>query len=159
VIDATRDGDSFEVKETEMAATANAVQGLDYDRVIGAETAEPRRRALPKQALIGIALIAVGLVALLVTWVQIKDVQNIAAQIPYVASGGLLGVALAVIGGVALFASTQPAAAATTTVDELAAQVAELQQTVKWTADAVEQIADYLNELAGQSELDATRRR
>ena len=38
-----------------------------------------------------LGMIAVGLVALLITWVQIKDVQNIAAQIPYVASGGLLG--------------------------------------------------------------------
>jgi hypothetical protein len=143
-----------------MAATASAVGGLDYDRVIGIETDEPRRRGLPKQALIGLALIAGGLVALVVTWAQIKDIQNIAAQIPYVASGGLLGVALAVIGGVALFSAVKPAAAtATTTVDDLAAQMADLRQTLKWTADAVEQIADYLNELAGQSDFDGSQRR
>jgi len=142
-----------------MAASASAVQGFEYDMVIGAEEAdEPRRRALPRQAIIGIALIAIGLVALLVTWVEIKDVQNIAAQIPYIASGGLLGVALSVIGGTALFTRTQ-AAAGTVTVDELAAQVQELSQTVKWTADAVEQIADYLNELAGLSEVDASGQR
>ena len=52
-----------------------------------------------------------GLMALLMTWLQIKDIQNIAAQIPYVASGGLLGVALSVMGAVALFAGTKPAAA------------------------------------------------
>ena len=142
-----------------MAASASAVQGFEYDRVIGAEeAAEPRRRALPRQSIIGIALIAIGLVALLVTWVEIKDVQNIAAQIPYIASGGLLGVALAVIGGVALFAGAKPAAAGAASVDELAVQVQELSQTLKWTADAVEQIADYLNELAGQSEVDASTR-
>jgi len=142
-----------------MAANASAVQGFEYDRMIGAEeAAETRRRALPRQALIGIALIAVGLVALLVTWVQIKDVQNIAAQIPYVTSGGLLGVALAVIGGVALFAGTKPAAAGTASVEELAVQLQELSQAVRWTGDAVEQIADYLNELAGQSEVDTSAR-
>ena len=141
-----------------MAANASAVQGFEYDRMIGAEeAAESRRRALPRQALIGIALIAVGLVALLVTWVQIKDVQNIAAQIPYVTSGGLLGVALAVIGGVALFAGTKPAAG-TASVEELAVQLQELSQAVRWTGDAVEQIADYLNELAGQSEVDTSAR-
>ncbi|MDQ3944488.1 MAG: hypothetical protein M3357_04925 [Actinomycetota bacterium] len=142
-----------------MVANAEAMQGLDYGRVIGAEEAtEPRARALSRQAMIGLGLIVIGLVALLVTWVQIKDVQNIAAQIPYVTSGGLLGVALAVIGGVALFAGTKPAAAQLATVDEVAAQVADLSVQVKWTADAVEQIADYLNELA-QSGVDASTRR
>jgi outer membrane murein-binding lipoprotein Lpp len=142
-----------------MAANAEALQGLDYGRVIGADEAtEPRRRALSRQAMIGLGLIVIGLVALLVTWAQIKDIQNIAAQIPYVTSGGLLGVALAVIGAVALFTGTRPAAAETATADELAAQVQDLQVQVKWTADAVEQIADYLNELA-QSGVDTSTRR
>lgn len=142
-----------------MVANAEAMQGLDYGRVIGAEeAAEPRRRALSRQAMIGLGLIVIGLVALLVTWAQIKDIQNIAAQIPYVASGGLLGVALAVIGGVALFSGARTAKAETTTVDDLAAQVADLSVQVKWTADAVEQIADYLNELA-QSGVDTSTRR
>ncbi len=81
------------------------MQGFEFDTVVGLDEAtEPRRRgALGRQAIIGIGLMAVGLVALLITWVQIKDINNIAAQIPYVASGGLLGVALAVIGSVALF--------------------------------------------------------
>jgi hypothetical protein len=143
-----------------MAANAEALQGLDYGRIIGADEAtdEPRQRALSRQGMIGLALIVIGLVALLVTWIQIKDIQNIAAQIPYVASGGLLGVALSVIGGVALFSGAKAAKAETTTVDDLAAQVQELQIQVKWTGDAVEQIADYLNELA-QSGVDASTRR
>ena len=141
-----------------MAANAEALQGIDYAQMIGADEAtEPRRQALP-QAILGLGLIVIGLVALVVTWVQIKDLTNIAAQIPYVTSGGLLGVALAVIGGVALFAGTKPAAAGAITADELAAQVQELSVQVKWTADAVEQIADYLNELA-QSGVDTTTRR
>jgi hypothetical protein len=140
-----------------MVANAGAMQGFEYDRVIGAEEAtEPRRRALPKQSTIGLVLIAAGLVALLVTWIQIKDVQNIAAQIPYVTSGGLLGVALAVIGAVALFSGTKQATAGTATVEELAAQVADLSQSLKWTGDAVEQIADYLNELAGENEVNSS---
>ena len=142
-----------------MAATAESVQGFEFDTVVGLDEAtEPRRRgALGRQAIIGIGLMAVGLVALLITWVQIKDINNIAAQIPYVASGGLLGVALAVIGSVALF-STKTATADAVTTEELAAQVADLQQQLKWTGDAVEQIADYLNELAGQSQVDPTGR-
>jgi hypothetical protein len=142
-----------------MAATASTVQGLELDSVIGAdEASEPRRRtALGRQAIIGIGLMAVGLVALLITWAQIKDINNIAAQIPYVASGGLLGVALSVIGSVALFTGAKAASADTVTTEELAAQVADLQQQLKWTGDAVEQIADYLNELAGQNNAPGAR--
>ncbi len=143
-----------------MAASAETVQGFEFDTVVGLDEATESRRgvALTRQGIIGIGLMAVGLLALLITWVQIKDINNIAAQIPYVASGGLLGVALSVIGAVALFTGTKAASADTVTTDELAAQVAELQQQLKWTGDAVEQIADYLNELAGQSEVDSTRR-
>ena len=113
-----------------MVANASAVQGFEFDRVIGAEEAtEPRRRALPRQAMIGLGLMA----------------------------GGLLGVTLAVVGAVALFSATKPAAGSIT-VEDLAAQLADLSQSVKWTGDAVEQIADYLNELAGQNEVDASRR-
>lgn len=140
-----------------MAANAEALQGIDYGQMIGADDATEPRRGLSRQAILGLGLIAIGLVALLVTWAQIKDIQNIAAQIPYVASGGLLGVALAVIGGVALFGAVKPAAA-TSTVDELATQVQDLQVQLKWTSDAVEQIADYLNELA-QSGVDTSTRR
>ena len=142
-----------------MAATAETVQGFEFDTVVGLDEAtEPRRRtALTRQGIMGIGLMLVGLVALLITWMQIKDINNIAAQIPYVASGGLLGVALSVIGAVALFTGTKTASAGAVTTEELAAQVADLQQQLKWTGDAVEQIADYLNELAGQS-VDSTGR-
>src|SRR5256714_3924982 len=143
-----------------MAASAEAVQGFDFDTVLGTDDAtESRGRvALSRQAIIGIGLMAVGLIALLITWLQIKDINNIAAQIPYVASGGLLGVALSVIGSVALFTGTKAASADAVTTEELAAQVADLQQQLKWTGDAVEKIADYLNELAGQTNVDTTGR-
>jgi hypothetical protein len=144
-----------------MAASAETVQGFEFDTVVGLDEAtEPRRGlGLTRQSIIGIGLMGVGLLALLITWVQIKDINNIAAQIPYVASGGLLGVALSVIGSVALFTGTKAAAADAVTTEELAAQVAELQQQLKWTGDAVEQIADYLNELAGQNEVPPGRAR
>jgi hypothetical protein len=144
-----------------MAASAETVQGFEFDTVVGLDEAtEPRRGlGLTRQSIIGIGLMGVGLLALLITWVQIKDINNIAAQIPYVASGGLLGVALSVIGSVALFTGTKAASADAVTTEELAAQVAELQQQLKWTGDAVEQIADYLNELAGQNEVPPGRAR
>lgn len=138
-----------------MAASAETVQGFEFDTVLGLEDdTEDRggRLGLNRQGIIGIGLMAVGLIALLITWVQIKDINNIAAQIPYVASGGLLGVALAVIGSVALFTGTKTASADAVTTEELASQVADLQQQLKWTGDAIEQIADYLNELAGQTD-------
>jgi hypothetical protein len=143
-----------------MAASASTVQGVEFDTVVGLDEAtEPRRRvALSRQGIIGIGLMTVGLLALLITWMQIKDINNIAAQIPYVASGGLLGVALSVIGAVAFFTGTKAASADAVTTEELAAQVADLQQQLKWTGDAVEQIADYLNELAGQTQVDPTGR-
>ena len=144
-----------------MAANAETVQGFEFDTVVGLDddTTESRRRvSVTRQGIVGIGLMLVGLVALLITWMQIKDINNIAAQIPYVASGGLLGVALSVIGAVALFSSTTTASADAVTTEELAAQVADLQQQLKWTGDAIEQIADYLNELAGQNQVDPTGR-
>ena len=144
-----------------MAASAETVQGFEFDTVVGLEDdADERggRFGLTRQGIIGIGLMAVGLLALLITWAQIKDINNIAAQIPYVASGGLLGVALAVIGSVAFFTGTKTASADAATTEELAAQVADLQQQLKWTGDAVEQIADYLNELAGQNDANSTGR-
>ena len=143
-----------------MAATAESVQGFEFDTVVGLDdAAEPRHGlAVGRQAIVGIGLMGVGLLALLITWMQIKDINNIAAQIPYVASGGLLGVALAVIGSVAFFTGTKTASADAVTTEELATQVADLQQQLKWTGDAIEQIADYLNELAGQSGVDSTGR-
>jgi len=143
-----------------MAASAETVQGFEFDTVVGLDdAAEPRRGlALNRQGIIGIGLMGVGLLALLITWMQIKDINNIAAQIPYVASGGLLGVALSVIGSVAFFTGTKAASADAVTTEELAVQVADLQQQLKWTGDAIEQIADYLNELAGQSQVDPAGR-
>src|ERR1044072_8091578 len=100
-----------------MAASAETVQGFDFDTVLGTDDAtESRGRgALARQAIVGIGLMAVGLIALLITWMQIKDINNIAAQIPYVASGGLLGVALAVIGSGALVAGATGVATETGT--------------------------------------------
>ena len=95
-----------------MAASAETVQGFEFDTVVGLDddtTESGGRLALNRQGIIGIGLMLVGLLALLITWMQIKDINNIAAQIPYVASGGLLGVALAVIGSVAFFTGTKTA--------------------------------------------------
>ena len=144
-----------------MAASAETVQGFEFDTVVGLDddtTESGGRLALNRQGIIGIGLMLVGLLALLITWMQIKDINNIAAQIPYVASGGLLGVALAVIGSVAFFTGTKTASADAVTTEELASQVADLQQQLKWTGDAIEQIADYLNELAGQTSVDPSGR-
>lgn len=48
---------------------------------------------------LGYILVAAGLIALLLGWYGVSGESLVAKQIPYLASGGLLGVALVVLGG------------------------------------------------------------
>jgi len=103
----------------------------------------PRRARLDRRTLIGLGVGTAGLVLLLLTWAQIKDLQNVAAQIPYVTSGGLTGAALTVIGAIVLY--TSPGARPE---ESVRAELRGLAETTDWVADAVERIARYLNEAA-----------
>jgi hypothetical protein len=48
---------------------------------------------------LGYVLVALGLLALLIGWYGVSGEAIVAKQLPYIASGGLLGVALVVLGG------------------------------------------------------------
>lgn len=49
--------------------------------------------------LLGWVLTAAGLLSLLVTWYEVSGTAVVAEQLPYLASGGTLGLALVVLGG------------------------------------------------------------
>lgn len=109
---------------------------------------------------IGLGLIIAGLVAVLVTWLQIKDIQNQAAQIPYIVSGGIVGLGLMVMGSVAHFANeVELGRASRAELRQLRAQLAALTETANWTADAVEQVAQHLNHVAADEPATAGSRR
>jgi hypothetical protein len=105
-----------------------------------------RGRRWSTRGLVGSAVVAVGLVLLAVTWLQIKDLQNVAAQIPYVVSGGLTGASLTVVGAIVLCTGGRPAGD-----PELRAELRDLTASSEWVADAVQRIAAYLDEGTGQS--------
>jgi hypothetical protein len=48
---------------------------------------------------LGYVLVALGLLALLIGWYGVSGESIVAKQLPYIASGGLLGVALVALGG------------------------------------------------------------
>lgn len=124
--------------------TANAELPAATTTGGGAETTP--RLALPPltpRLLAGAVLVVAGLVSILVAWGQTRDINNAAAQIPYLASGGLIGVSLVGLGGALLVGAGRRNG--DEVVERLHSQVAELAETVEWTADVVEQIATRLN--------------
>jgi uncharacterized membrane protein len=142
------------------------------DAVSEGESAGQRRRnsafavLREQRVLLGVGLILVGFILLVVGWADIKNIQNEAAQIPYVVSAGLGGVALVVLGGIALFGNDDAALRATTErlsgqVEALTRQVEELSETANWTADVVAQIGQHLNDSAalGQGAKNGNRTR
>jgi hypothetical protein len=55
-----------------------------------------------RRAAIGVGLMAVGILSLFVGWGGLLDAQPLSAQLPYLVSGGLGGLALCGIGSVVL---------------------------------------------------------
>src|SRR5690349_4886131 len=54
--------------------------------------------ALPPRLLAGSVLVIAGLTSVLIAWGQTRHIDNPAAQLPYLASGGLIGVCLVAVG-------------------------------------------------------------
>jgi len=73
-----------------------------------------------------------GVVALLVTYLGVKDKQTVAAQVPYLASGGLFSVALAALGAALLIGGSSQAEPE---VEELKAKVDDLAELVTLEVD------------------------
>ncbi len=108
---------------------------------------------------IGYGAMALGLVLIAITWFQIRDIQNSAAQIPYIVSGGLTGIGAMVVGSIAAFSSkVELDGDSRRELRDLRAKVAALTETSEWTADAVEQIAGFLNEQAATETTGRTRK-
>src|SRR5262245_14997305 len=82
--------------------------------------------ALPPKVLAGTVLVVVGLISILIAWGQTRDIANPAAQIPYLASGGLIGVGLMAVGaallggGGAAVVSAAPSEEIVARVDQMA---------------------------------------
>lgn len=120
-----------------------------------AELPEVRKKglplpALPPRLLIGSLLVVAGIVSVLVAWGETRHLENPAAQIPYVASGGLIGVGLMAVGAALLGSGGGAAAAAPP--DDVVARIEVMAENIDWLADTVEQIAVHLNRVAASSE-------
>lgn len=117
--------------------------------------------ALPPKLLAGSVLVVAGLISILMAWSQTRDIDNPAAQIPYLASGGLIGVGLMAVGAALLGGGATVVSAAPS--EEIVARVDQMAENIDWLADTVEQIALHLNRLAASNEeaapVDSTRLR
>jgi hypothetical protein len=118
--------------------------------------------ALPPKLLAGSVLVMAGLISILIAWGQTRDIDNPAAQIPYLASGGLIGVGLIAVGA-ALLGGGGAAVVSAAPSEEIVARVDQMAENIDWLADTVEQIALHLNRLAASNEeaapVDSTRLR
>jgi hypothetical protein len=112
--------------------------------------------ALPPKMLAGSVLVMVGLLSILIAWSQTRDINNPAAQIPYLASGGLIGVGLMAVGA-ALLGGGGAAVVSAAPSEEIVARIDQMAENIDWLADTVEQIALHLNRLAVDSGETADR--
>ena len=103
--------------------------------------------ALPPKVLTGGLLVVAGLISVLIAWSETRDIDNPAAQIPYLASGGLIGVGLMAVGA-ALLAGGGGVVATAAPSDEVVARIEQMADNIDWLADTVEQIALHLNRVA-----------
>jgi hypothetical protein len=107
--------------------------------------------ALPPKLLTGSVLVVAGLISILIAWGQTRDIDNPAAQIPYLASGGLIGVGLMAVGA-ALLGGGGATVVSAAPSEEIVARVDQMAENIDWLADTVEQIALHLNRLAAANE-------
>jgi methyl-accepting chemotaxis protein len=92
--------------------------------------------------------VVAGLVSVLIAWGQTRHLQNPAAQIPYLASGGLIGVGLMAVGAALLGGGGGAAATTAAPSEEVVARIEQMADNIDWLADTVEQIAAHLNRVA-----------
>jgi hypothetical protein len=107
--------------------------------------------ALPPRLLAGSVLVVAGLISVLIAWGQTRHLENPAAQIPYLASGGLIGVGLMAVGAALLGGGGGAAVVTAAPSEEVVARIDEMAENIDWLADTVEQIAIHLNRTAAAS--------
>jgi hypothetical protein len=106
---------------------------------------------LPPRLLAAGVLLVAGLVSVLVAWGQTRHLENPAAQIPYLASGGLLGVGLMAVGAALLGGAAGGASSTAAPPEDVVARIDRMAENIDWLADTVEQIAIHLNRTAAVS--------
>src|ERR1043166_2609006 len=94
--------------------------------------------ALPPRLLTGSVLVIAGITSILIAWGQTRHIDNPAAQIPYLASGGLIGVCLVAVGAGLLGGGGGPNAVTAAPSEEIVARVDEMAANIDWLADTVE---------------------
>jgi hypothetical protein len=102
---------------------------------VGTRTSPRALRPLsPVPTVAGIVLAAVGLVFIVVAWSQVANEANVARQVPYLVSGGILGLALVIIG------------VTTVNVASKRRETALREQQTRLLADAVDQLSRVLDD-------------
>src|SRR5256885_13717142 len=92
--------------------------------------------ALPPRLLAGSVLVIAGLISVLIAWGQTRHLENPAAQIPYLASGGLIGVGLMAVGAALLGGSGGAAAPIEVNPsEEVLARIDKMAENIDWLAD------------------------
>jgi hypothetical protein len=86
--------------EPEVLVTGPALYEADRGSLFaGSASRIPALRPLsPTLTIIGLAVIAVGLVLIGIAWRQVALETQVALQLPYLVSGGLFGLALVIVG-------------------------------------------------------------
>ena len=108
--------------------------------------------ALPPKLLAGGVLVVAGLISVLIAWGHTRHIDNAAAQIPYLASGGLIGVGLMAVGAARLSGGGGAAAATAAPAEEVVSRIDQMAENIDWLADTVEQIALHMNRVAATAE-------
>jgi outer membrane murein-binding lipoprotein Lpp len=108
--------------------------------------------ALPPKLLAGSVLVVAGLISVLIAWGQTRNIDNPAAQIPYLASGGLIGVGLMALGGALLGGGGGATVVSAAPSEEVVARIDQMAENIDWLADTVEQIALHMNRVAAAAE-------
>lgn len=111
------------------------------DEPNGNNASAPRRRGrLPSVSpearwpvYAGLGVAAIGFVLIAYAWARVAGLASVALQVPYIVSGGLVGLALVVIGavGVALWSRHQEAATRERQLDHLGQVLTDIRELLR----------------------------
>ena len=99
------------------------------------------------RATVGWLLIAAGAVAVLAAWYQVRDLPDVALQIPYLVSGGLGGALFMALGGALLL--SQDFRDDKETIRDLAVKMEELEEIIVEQAEIVGEAVAILSAASG----------
>ena len=120
--------------------TSETLTSQTYSPELLAPHSEPAARVFPRAlrplspvpTVTGVVIAAVGLVMIIVAWTQVAGEPNVARQVPYLLSGGILGLAVVMIGLIVVNVASKRR------------ETALREQQTQLLADAVEQLGRVL---------------